>query len=93
MSTRDFPAVQPQDPLVELLPDLFLLRGSINLAPGISISRNMVVLRKQGERTLIGGVRMTTANERHLEQLGKGPNLVSGGYRRRPRESATGRAI
>ena len=93
MSTRDFPAVQPQDPLVELLPDLFLLRGSIKLAPGISISRNMVVLRKQGERTLIGGVRMTTANERHLEQLGKGPNLVSGGYRKRPRESATGRAI
>lgn len=76
MNAQSFPAVQPQDPLVEVLPDLYLLRGSIRLAPGISISRNMVVLRQSGELTLIGAVRMTPENESRLEELGKVANLV-----------------
>jgi hypothetical protein len=76
MSNENFEAVQPQDPLVEVLPNLYLLRGSIKLVPGISISRNMVVLREGEELTLISSVRMTPENEDRLEELGRVTNLV-----------------
>ena len=76
MSVENFHVVQPQEPLVEVLPDLYLLRGSIKLAPGISINRNMVVIREGGELTLIGAVRMTPDNEGRLEELGRVTNLV-----------------
>ena len=76
MSIKDFEAVQAQDPLVEVLPNLYLLRGSMKLAPGISISRNMVVLREAGELTLISSVRMTPENEQRLEELGRVTNLL-----------------
>jgi hypothetical protein len=46
------------------------------LAPGISISRNMIIVRDQGELTLIGSVRMTPENESQLEKLGKVAHLV-----------------
>ena len=76
---NDFPAIEPQDPLVEILPDLFLLRGSIKLATGVTIPRNMVVIRDRGALTLIGSVRMTADNEARLEALGKVTNLVRTG--------------
>jgi hypothetical protein len=76
MISEIFPAAQPQDPLVEVLPNLYLLRGSIKLVPGVSISRNMVVVRKGRELTLIGSVRMTPENEALLEQLGDVTNVV-----------------
>ena len=76
MNNQSFPGVEPQDPLVEILPDLYLLRGSIRLAPGISIGRNMVVIREDGELSLIGSVRMTPENESRLEDLGTVRNLI-----------------
>ena len=76
MNTDSFPGVKPQDPLVEILPDLFLLRGSIKLAPGLSIGRNMVVIRDGDELTLVGSVRMTPENEARVEDIGRVTNLV-----------------
>lgn len=70
-----FPPVQPQDPIVELLPDLFLVRGSTAFGPG-RISRNMVVIRHEGELSLIGAVRMPQDAEIHLESLGKVVHVI-----------------
>lgn len=66
-----FPAVQEQDPIEEVLPDLFLVRGSTSVAPGLRISRNMVVFRDGEELTLVGPVRMPAEAEQHLETLGR----------------------
>lgn len=70
-----FPPVQPQDPIQELLPDLFLVRGSITFGPG-RISRNMVVIRNEGELSLIGAVRMSPEAEVQLESLGKVAHVI-----------------
>ena len=48
------------------------------VAPGISISRNMIIVRDQGELTLIGSVRMTPENESRLEELGKVNGAIRG---------------
>jgi len=71
-----YPPVMPQDPIVELLPDLYLVRGSIHVAPGLPISKNMVVIRQGGELTLVGSVRMPPENEADLEALGKVTRLI-----------------
>jgi len=73
--TDSFPAAQPQDPIVELLPDLFLVRGSMTFGPG-RISRNMVVIRHDGELSLIGAVRMPPEGEARLESLGKVAHVI-----------------
>ena len=70
-----FPPVQPQDPIVEVLPDLFLVRGSTAFGPG-RISRNMVVIRHDGELSLIGAVRMPSEAEAELESLGKVAHII-----------------
>lgn len=70
-----FPPAQPQDPIVEVLPDLFLVRGSTSFGPG-RISRNMVVIRNNGELSLIGAVRMPPEAEAQLESLGKVAHVV-----------------
>ena len=71
-----YPPALPQDSIVELLPNLYLLRGSCDVMPGISINRNMVILRQGDELTLIGSVRMTPDNEQALDRLGTVAHLV-----------------
>lgn len=70
-----FPPVQPHDPIVELLPDLFLVRGSATFGPG-RISRNMVVVRHEAALSLIGAVRMTPESEAQLQSLGKVAHVI-----------------
>jgi hypothetical protein len=71
-----YPPALPQDPIVELLPNLYLLRGSCDVMPGVSINRNMVILRQSNELSLIGSVRMTPDNEQALAHLGEVAHLV-----------------
>lgn len=70
-----FPPAQPQDPIVELMPDLFLVRGSTTFGPG-RISRNMVVIRHEDQLSLIGAVRMPPEAETQLQALGKVAHVI-----------------
>jgi hypothetical protein len=57
--TQTHPDPTPHDDIVEVLPDLFVVYGSIRLPlPGMRISRNMAVVRQGGALTLINPVRM-----------------------------------
>ncbi len=60
----------PHDDPVELLPDLLFVHGSIRLGPGMSINRNMVALRHQGEVSLLNPIRLSPEGEKALEQVG-----------------------
>ena len=80
MTIDPYPPIQQQDPIVELLPNLFLLRGSTTLAPGVTIGRNMIILRDKRDLTLISSVRMTLENESRLEELGSVRHLVRIGF-------------
>jgi hypothetical protein len=77
MSRKLAPAM-PHGPLVEVLPDVFVVTGTFRLDRFglIAFPRNMTVLRRDGELTLVNSVRLTEAGERDLVALGKIRHLV-----------------
>lgn len=56
----------PHDPIIEIFPDIYLIQGSIKIGFGLSMNRNMVIIRQNNELTLINAVRL---NEHGLSQL------------------------
>ena len=64
------PAAMPHDPIEEIAPDLFLVRGCIQLNPLLRITRNMVVIRHEGDLTLVDPIRLDEAEEARLRELG-----------------------
>ena len=77
MSKRLAPAL-PHGPLMEVLPDVFVVTGTFRLDPLglIAFPRNMTILRRDGELTLVNSVRLTEEGERELLALGTIRHLV-----------------
>jgi hypothetical protein len=78
--TADFPPAEPHDPPVEVVSDAFFVQSSIQMAPGMRINRNMVVLRQDGELALLNPVRLTPEGEAQLEALGEVKHLFRLGF-------------
>lgn len=51
------PSAQPHDLIAEIARDLFIVRGTVPMNALTSISRNMAVLRHEGELSLIDPIR------------------------------------
>ncbi|TNE91536.1 MAG: hypothetical protein EP330_04845 [Deltaproteobacteria bacterium] len=68
------PAPMPHDTLQPLAEDVWWMRGSVRMAPGMVINRVMVVLRHEGELTVINAVRPEDPGM--LDALGKVANVV-----------------
>jgi hypothetical protein len=66
----DFPPVQPHGELQPIMDDAWFVSGSVVFKPLIRLVRNMVVLRHDGELTLINSVRLNGAGEATLDALG-----------------------
>ncbi len=62
--------VYPHDPIQEIQPDVFMVRGSIKMNPLITLTRNMAIVRHAGELTLVDPIRLSAAEETRLEALG-----------------------
>jgi hypothetical protein len=62
--------VYEHDPIEEIGPDVFMVRGSIKMNPVIRITRNMAVVRHAGELTLVDPIRLSPSEEKRLEALG-----------------------
>ena len=77
MNSKLAPAL-PHGPLIEVMPDVFVVTGTFHLDPFglIAFPRNMTVLRRDGELTLVNSVRLTEAGERDLLALGTIRHLV-----------------
>ena len=71
-----YPAAQRHDPIEELFEDVFWVHGSMRLAPGMRINRNMVVLRDGSDITLISPVRLSQEGEAALDALGTVKHVV-----------------
>ena len=65
-----YAAVTPHDPIEEVLPDVFMVRGSVRMNPLMRITRNMVIIRHEGELTLVDPIRLEAEGERALRALG-----------------------
>ncbi len=61
-------------PLEEIFDDAWFLHGTVKMGPGMVINRNMVVLRHDGELTVVNPVRMQ--DDSALEKLGKVSHAV-----------------
>lgn len=75
-----FPDAQPHGPIQELFPDVFVVRGTFRLGPLVSIPRNMIILRRGAELTIVNAVRLSSAGEAELEKLGAVQHLVKLGF-------------
>ena len=74
-----YPPAYPHDPIVEIAPDIFLVRGAINLNPVLRISRNMVFVRNGDEITVINPIRLQPAEEQKLRQMGTVKHVLRSG--------------
>ncbi len=70
----------PHGGIDEIFPDVFLVRGTFRNGPGISIGRNMIVLRDGDALTVANAVRLTPDGERALDRLGTVRHLVRLGF-------------
>ncbi|QFR38814.1 hypothetical protein A9Q91_01095 [Candidatus Gracilibacteria bacterium 28_42_T64] len=80
MSKTVYPGVYQHRRIEEIKPDVFFLQGSVQIKPGLNISRNMTILRQNGELTLINAVRLDTVGLKELESLGKITYVVKIGH-------------
>ena len=70
-SPADYPPIYPHDPIEEIAPDVFMVRGSIKLNALVRITRNMAVIRHEGDLTLVNPIRLNPAGEAELRALGE----------------------
>lgn len=63
--------VYPHDPIEEILPDVFLVRGSVRFNALMRITRNMAILRHADGLTLVNPIRLNEVEEQNLRSLGQ----------------------
>lgn len=80
MKPRPFPAARPHGELAEVLPDVFLVTGSMAMGP-MRFSRNMVVVREGERLVLVNTVRLDPAGLAALDALGRVTDVLRlGGF-------------
>ena len=79
-TSSTYAAPIPHDSLEEIFLDVFRVHGSTRMMPGTTMSRNMVVVRQNGELTIINAVRLSSQEEAALEALGTVRQVVRLGY-------------
>lgn len=77
----EFPKVQPHGKIREVFPDVFHVTGSVEMVPGMRISRAMTILRDGQTLTLVSPIRLNDEETQVLDGLGRVENIVKlGGY-------------
>jgi len=71
-----YPVAMPHGPIEWVAENVFWVRGSVDLAPGLRITRNMAIVRSGSELTLFHAVRLSSPGEAELETLGTVKNVV-----------------
>lgn len=78
--SHNFPGVEPHGPLVPIFNDVWYVTGSVAFKPLVRLPRNMVVVRHQGELTLINAVRLDNKGKAELDALGKIAHVMRIGF-------------
>jgi len=71
-----FAPVYPHDPIEEIAEDVFMARGSIRMNALMTITRNMAVVRNDGELSLVDPLRLNEAGEKQIEALGQVKHIL-----------------
>lgn len=67
----NYPPAYAHDPIEEIAPEIFMVRGCIPLNALMRITRNMAIVRNGDELTLINPIRLSPDGEAQLKNLGK----------------------
>ena len=73
---REYPQATPHGEIKEIFDDVFLVTGSVVMAPGIQLSRNMIIVREDTSLTLISTVRLDDKGLQALDTLGDVKHVV-----------------
>ncbi|NNP70976.1 hypothetical protein [Acinetobacter sp. Ac_5812] len=73
---KNYAPIYPHDPIIEIFENIYLLRGSIRLGIGLSMNRNMIIIKQNNELTLINAVRMSETELEKLEALGSVKHII-----------------
>lgn len=68
--TDKHPPPLPHDPIEELFEGVYCVKGSMRMGPGMTVDRNMIVLRQGSELMVIDPVRLTPEGETSMAALG-----------------------
>ncbi len=68
--------IYPHGNVEEIANDVFMLRGSIKMNPLVRITRNMAIIRKDRELSLINPIRVDAKVEAQLTALGDIKNVI-----------------
>lgn len=72
----DFAPVYPHDPIEQIADGVFMVRGSFKMNRILRITRNMAIVRQDGELTLVNPIRLTEAELRRLDALGAAKHII-----------------
>ena len=76
-----FPPAEPHGDLQPIFENAWFVTGSVLFKPLVRLVRNMVVLRHEGELTLVNAVRLNADGELALDALGKVAHVMKiGGH-------------
>lgn len=75
----EFAPVLPHGAIVEVFPDIFQVQGTFRMGPGLTITRNMTILRYGTELALVNSVRLDAAGLAALDKLGTVKHLFKVG--------------
>ena len=71
-----YQAATAHNDIEELFEDVFMVRGSVQFAPGILINRNMFILRQGQDLTIISSIRLSPEGEANLNALGEVKHVI-----------------
>jgi hypothetical protein len=72
----DFRPAEEHGPISEIFPDVFMVTGRIRMGPGLTITRNMFIVRQGDELVLVSSMRLSPEGEAELDKLGKVKHVV-----------------
>lgn len=70
------PPALAHGPIVEAFENVFHVSGLFRMGPGMTITRNMTIVREGESLCIVNSVRLTDAGEKELEKLGQVRHLV-----------------
>jgi len=73
---EDFAPAMAHGSINEITDDVFWVQGSAQLAPGLRLNRNMVIVRNGDDLTVVSSVRLFPEGEAELEKLGAVRHVV-----------------
>lgn len=74
--SQTFPPSTFHGPIKEVFPDVFYVQGTVKMGPAVQITRSMVIIRENGELSLINAIRLGSEGEAELEKLGQVKHLL-----------------